>query len=152
LATNGLPIAGTCDEPRIVTDRSTPSPTHAASADGEFVYSNAGHNSQALLAPDGIWSLGTGGPILGALLDAEFEQETLRLQRGNTMVMFTDGATEARTARDEEFGEDRLMACLSANAASPPVVLLNRIFTSVREFCQRADQTDDIIVTVTRYG
>jgi serine phosphatase RsbU (regulator of sigma subunit) len=70
--------------------------------------------------------------------------------------MFTDGVTEACTARDEEFGEDRLMACLSANAGSPPVILLNRIVMSVRELCQRADQTadetDDITVTLTRYG
>jgi sigma-B regulation protein RsbU (phosphoserine phosphatase) len=151
LATNGLPIAGTCDEPRIVTDRYTPSPTHAASADGEFVYSNAGHNSQALLAPDGIWRLGTGGPNLGTLLDAESNRRHCAFNAANTMVMFTDGVTEACTARDEEFGEDRLMACLSSDAASLPVVL-NRIFTSVREFCQRADQTDGIPVTVTRYG
>jgi hypothetical protein len=45
----------------------------------------------------------------------------------------------------------RLMACLSTDAASPPMVLLNRIFTAVREFCLQADQSDDITVTVTRF-
>jgi len=65
--------------------------------------------------------------------------------------MFTDGVTEARSADDEEFGEHRLMACLSTDAVSSPMALLNRIFATVREFCQEADQSDDITVTVTRF-
>ena len=122
------------------------------SADGAFVYSNAGHNAPALLAAGGIRRLTTGGPILGAFLDATFEEETLYVQRGHTVVMFTDGVTEARDARGEELGEDRLMACLRANAGSPPAVLLSRIFAAVRDFGAGADQADDITVTVTQYG
>jgi sigma-B regulation protein RsbU (phosphoserine phosphatase) len=122
------------------------------SSDGRLVCSNAGHNPPVLLARDGVRRLTTGGPILGAFVDAAFEEETLHLHNRDTLVMFTDGVTEARSAGDEEFGESRLMACLSADAASPPVVLLNRIFTEVREFCQQADQSDDITVPVTRFG
>jgi len=44
-----------------------------------------------------------------------------------------------------------LIACLSADAVSSSIALLNRIFATVREFCQEADQSDDITVTVTRF-
>jgi sigma-B regulation protein RsbU (phosphoserine phosphatase) len=119
------------------------------SPDGRLVYSNAGHNPPVLAARDGIRRLTTGGPILGPFVDAVFEEETLHLNDRDTLVMFTDGVTEARGANDEEFGEDRLMACLGTDAASSPVVLLNHIFAAVRDFCQHADPGDDITVTVT---
>jgi predicted ester cyclase len=121
------------------------------SSDGRLVYSNAGHNPPALVARDGIRRLTTGGPILGAFGDAVFEEETLSLDDRATLVMFTDGVTEARNPSDEEFGEHRLMTCLSAGASSPPGILLHRIFDAVREFGKQADQSDDITVTVTRF-
>jgi hypothetical protein len=43
------------------------------------------------------------------------------------------------------------MACLSTDAASSPIALLNRIFAAVREFCQQVHQSDDMTVTVTRF-
>jgi serine phosphatase RsbU (regulator of sigma subunit) len=70
---------------------------------------------------------------------------------GETLVMFTDGVTEARSATDEEFGEEWLMACLIAAPESSPRVLPNRIFAAIPEFCQQADQSDDMTVTVTRF-
>jgi serine phosphatase RsbU (regulator of sigma subunit) len=121
------------------------------SSDGRLVYSNAGHNPPVLLTCNGMRRLAAGGPIVGAFGDAVFEEETLQLQGGETLVMFTDGVTEARGAGDEEFGEHRLMECLSLGAMSEPAVLLNRIFAAVREFCQQVDQNDDITVTVTRF-
>jgi phosphoserine phosphatase RsbU/P len=121
------------------------------SPDGRLVYSNAGHNPPALLGRHGFRRLTTGGPILGAFGDAPFEEETLRLDDRETLVMYTDGVTEARNPRDEEFGEPRLKTCLEANAAAPPGVVLHRIFEAVREFGEHADQSDDITVTVTRF-
>jgi len=121
------------------------------SPDGRFVYSNAGHNPPALLARGGVRRLTTGGPILGAFEEARFEQETVQLQPRDTLVMFTDGVTEARNPADDEFGDDRLLACLTTNASTPPSDLLARVFDRVRQFCDHADQSDDITVTVTRY-
>ena len=120
-------------------------------SDGRLTYSNAGHNAAVLLTRDGLRRLGAGGPILGAFADAAFQEETLQLKDGDTLVMFTDGVTEARGPYDEEFGESRLMSCLAANAASSPTVLLNRTFGAVREFCEQIDQSDDITVAVTRF-
>jgi phosphoserine phosphatase RsbU/P len=65
--------------------------------------------------------------------------------------MITDGVTEARSAHDEEFGEDRLMASLTEDVSGTPIVVLNRVFAAVREFCQHTEPNDDITVTVTRF-
>ena len=122
------------------------------SSDGRFIYSNAGHNPPLLLARDGVRRLTTGGPILGVFADAIFEEECLHLHGLDTLVMFTDGVTEARNAGDEEFGDDRLITCLTTGTGSPPLALLGRIFDTVRAFCQLSDQTDDITATVTRFS
>jgi predicted ester cyclase len=126
------------------------------SPDGRLISSNAGHNPPALVTRDGIHRLTAGGPILGAFADATFDEETRYLQNADTLVMFTDGVTEACNAQDEEFGDDRLLACLRHAAASsalpvPPAVLLSHTFTAIREFCQQADQSDDMTMTVTRF-
>ena len=120
-------------------------------SDGRLVYSNAGHNPPVLLFRGGIRRLTKGGPILGAFYEAAFEEETLLLHHEDTLVMFTDGVIEARNAHDEEFGEEGLMACLNADASSPPNVLLRQIFKGVRDFCKQAEQSDDITATVTRF-
>jgi sigma-B regulation protein RsbU (phosphoserine phosphatase) len=121
------------------------------SPDGRLVYANAGHNPPMLAGRGGVQRLTIGGTILGAFPDATFDEETLQLHPQDTLVMFTDGVTEARSVDDEEFGEDRLMACLTAHSESTPGELLNHIFAAVRAFAHDADQSDDITVTVTRF-
>src|SRR5258706_140039 len=93
--------------------------------------------------------LTTGGPIVGVFADARFEEETLQLDDRDTLVMFTDGVTEARSAGEEEFGDERLLECLTSTPS--PAHLLSRIFTAVREFSRPAEPTDDITLLVARY-
>ena len=120
------------------------------SPDGRLVYSSAGHNPPALRTGAGIRCLTAGGPLLGAFRGAAFEEETICLQPGDTLVTYTDGVTEARDPGGEEFGEDRLTTCIS-DADPAPAPLLHRIFGELRHFCHDAAQSDDITVTVTRF-
>jgi sigma-B regulation protein RsbU (phosphoserine phosphatase) len=121
------------------------------SAEGRLIYSNAGHNPPALLAQAGVRRLSSGGPILGAFEDAVFPEETLHLCDQDILVLFTDGVIEARNPQGEEFGEDRLLARLTSNAASPLKTLLNGVFSSVREFCDQTELSDDATLTITRF-
>jgi sigma-B regulation protein RsbU (phosphoserine phosphatase) len=121
------------------------------SPDGRLVHVNAGHNPPAIVARDGVRRLATSGPVLGPLAGARYEEEGRHLREGEALVMFTDGVTEARSADGEEFGEQRLMACLAASAASEPAALLDGLLAAVHEFCRGAEQNDDITVTVTRF-
>jgi ketosteroid isomerase-like protein len=120
------------------------------SPDGRLTYANAGHNAPLLAGRNGVRRLTTGGTILGAFADAAFEQETLQVDPRDTLVMFTDGVTEARSVDDQEFGEVRLMECVGTGSGSTPGDLLNQVFTAVRTFAHGVDQNDDITVTVTR--
>ncbi len=120
-------------------------------ADGRLVYANAGHNPPALVMGDHVQRLTTGGPILGVFADAVFAEESLHMDRGNTLVMFTDGVTEACNRRDEEFGEERLIARAHVRSNAQPRDLLTSIFTAVREFCEGTEQRDDITATATRF-
>jgi predicted ester cyclase len=122
------------------------------SSGGQLTYANAGHNAPALLTDRGIRRLDVGGPILGAFDTATFEEETVSLRQRDTIVMFTDGVTEATNSDQEEFGEPRLIDCLSRSSDAAPPVLLRRIFDSVHHFSGHAEQHDDITVTVTRFG
>lgn len=120
--------------------------------DGRLTYSNAGHNAPVLLTRRGTQRLVPGGPILGAFPGVTFGEETIQLDDRDTLVMFTDGVTEARSRSDEEFGEARLQLPLEGATSLPPAEVLRRIFEGVREFCQDADQSDDITATVTRFS
>src|SRR5258707_5900637 len=117
-----------------------------------MIYSNGGHNAPVLIADAGIRRLNAGGPILGAFDTATFEEEPLDLRAGDTVLMFTDGVTEARSGSDEEFGEERLLARLTGRMELTPLALLEDVFATVRAFCGDADQSDDVTVTVTRFG
>jgi sigma-B regulation protein RsbU (phosphoserine phosphatase) len=120
------------------------------SANGQLVYSNGGHNPPLLLTRGGIRRLTTGGPILGAFSSSAFEEEAICLQDGDTLVLYTDGVTEALNPEGEEFVDDRLVSCLTADVLEVGFVL-DRILNGVREFCRLSEQGDDITVTVTRF-
>jgi predicted ester cyclase len=122
------------------------------SPDRRLLYSNAGHNPPALFSNGRIARLTSGGSIVGAFGEARFEECTVPLDDGDTLVLFTDGVTEARNRGDDEFGEERLLECLRAHRDAAPNDLLRRVFATVRDFCDGADPTDDITVTITRVG
>lgn len=120
------------------------------SPDGRFVYSNAGHNPPALLSQGKVLRLSTGGPVLGAFANPAYEQGEVTLAKGDTVLMFSDGITEAVNARDEEFGEERLLDCALRNVALPPRDMLDRIFQELRAFLG-AMPSDDLTATITRF-
>ena len=123
----------------------------ALAADGQLTYCNAGHNPPILIVRDGIRLLETGGLILGMFPQAAYDQETLVLEPGDVLVMYTDGVTEALNSAGEEFGEGRVRACLEANRHCTPAELLDCLLSAVRNFAAGAPQHDDVTALVLRY-
>lgn len=118
---------------------------------GRFTYCNAGHNPPILFTGNRIVRFRTGGLVVGGLPEATFEEECIELQPGDTVVLFTDGVTEARNSDAEEFGEERLIACLAAlQRESAPVIVKNALEV-VRAFCGDAQPGDDITLAVIRF-
>jgi sigma-B regulation protein RsbU (phosphoserine phosphatase) len=120
--------------------------------DGRLTYSNAGHNPPIVVGRSGVRRLETGGLILGLFPHATYDEETLQLEDGDTLIIFSDGVTEAVNERGDEFGEQRLLPCIEQHHGSPPSVLLDRILETVRAFADSAAQPDDLTALVLRYG
>jgi ketosteroid isomerase-like protein len=119
---------------------------------GQFTYSNAGHNPPILISREGQRRLKTGGLILGVFKDARYEEETIQLSPGDTLVVFSDGITEAVNADGEEFGEDRLLACFLSASESSADDLLKKLLDAWYEFSGSTAQRDDATALVLRYS
>ena len=121
-------------------------------ADGRLTYSNAGHNPPILVGRNGVRRFETGGLILGLFPHATYEEETVQLEDGDTLVVFSDGVTEALNEAGDEFGEERLLRCVGEHLGCATDVLLDTILATVRTFAASATQNDDVTALVLRYS
>ena len=115
-------------------------------------YCNAGHNPPIVL-PNGRQPelLGRGGPVLGVVPGFPYERGTARLEPGQTLVVYSDGFSEAMNHRLEEFGEKRLWAVAEAASGVSSDRLVSAILAEVRRFSGDAPQGDDMtIIAVQR--
>jgi serine phosphatase RsbU (regulator of sigma subunit)/pSer/pThr/pTyr-binding forkhead associated (FHA) protein len=123
----------------------------ALGADGRLTYSNAGHNPPILVGRNGVRRFETGGLILGLFPHATYEEEAVQLEDGDTLVVFSDGVTDALNEAGDEFGEERLLQCVGEHLGCATDVLLDRILATVRNFAAGATQNDDVTALVLRY-
>jgi serine phosphatase RsbU (regulator of sigma subunit)/pSer/pThr/pTyr-binding forkhead associated (FHA) protein len=119
--------------------------------DGRLTYTNAGHNPPILVGRTGVRRLETGGLILGLFPHATYEQETLQLEDGDTLVVFSDGVTDALNVAGDDFGEEQLLRCVSEFYRCATDVLLEKILAAVRTFAASAARNDDVTALVLRY-
>jgi phosphoserine phosphatase RsbU/P len=125
--------------------------TVADPATGELVFTNAGHNPPVLVrAKGGFELLNGGGMILGILPMAQYEEFHIKMERGDTLVLFSDGVTEAVNPSDEDFGEQRLAALVESMQGKSAHEIMEAVHSEVARFTQGAPPADDITVVVAR--
>ena len=114
---------------------------------GEVTYCNAGHNPPYIIKGTGeVKALEMSkDPMVGAISGIDYHDCQLQLDKGDALVMFTDGVTEAMNTANEEFGEARLEATLS-KTFSKCQDMVEAIKTDVAGFVDGAEQSDDITV------
>jgi sigma-B regulation protein RsbU (phosphoserine phosphatase) len=118
---------------------------------GRFVFSNGGHNPPLVVAGGGAQFLDTKpGCVLGALDTAVYVDATTALMPGDTLVLYTDGVTEAMNAGDELYGEERLQQLLRTRADSPRT-LIDGVIADVKQHSGEAIQSDDITLLAVTY-
>jgi serine phosphatase RsbU (regulator of sigma subunit) len=116
-----------------------------------LTYINAGHNTPVLQRSSGVVErLAEGGVPLGILADAIYPSATLTLQKGDWLVIFTDGLVEAVNERDEDYDEPRMLNVLQAGAGGTPEELLRRMMADVDAFVGTTPQHDDITCLVVK--
>lgn len=120
---------------------------------GQVHYTNAGHLPPLhLRRPQGVnWVELPKGSLLGITEAPGYETRTLKLQPMETLLLYTDGVTEAMNARKELFGEERLRAFAEGQVAVPPKDLVQGLFCAVRDFAGAEEPSDDITVLALQY-
>jgi serine phosphatase RsbU (regulator of sigma subunit) len=119
---------------------------------GEFVYTNAGHNPPVVVRATGEFETlkGAGGVILGILPMATYQEARMTLNPGDVLVLFTDGVTEAPDPSDDEYGEDRLGGLVASMKDRSSEEIVEAILNAVTSHTQGAPPADDITVVVAR--
>ena len=113
-------------------------------------FANCGHLPALLLRNDGeVERLDSTSTVLGLFEEWDCALGERRLSAGDTLVLYTDGVTEAFDDAEQEYGEQRLIEMLRRNRRSPSQELLAAIVDDVRQF-SRGEQHDDITLIVAR--
>jgi sigma-B regulation protein RsbU (phosphoserine phosphatase) len=111
-------------------------------------YANAGHHPPIAIRQDGsIAWLDSAGLPLGLFTDSTYDEGTLHLHPGDTVIAYTDGVIEAISPSGEEWGVDGIRKAAVESKARHADALVDAIFTSLDEF-SRGRQADDATVAV----
>jgi phosphoserine phosphatase RsbU/P len=115
-------------------------------------YINAGHPSPLLLRQNTVQA-----PFpaeccpVGLIADQQFVSSRVQLLPGDTLVLFSDGVSEALDPEQNEFGVGRLKSTLEEHLRAPITELQEKILESVRQFARGARQADDITLLLLRF-
>ncbi len=121
---------------------------------GEGVAANAGHEHPALRHRDGKFELVQyrHSPAVATLENMKFRQHEFKLEPGDTFFVYTDGVTEATDAKNELFGNDRMLEALNKAPDAAPNVILANVKDGIDSFVKEAKQFDDITMLAFKYN
>lgn len=121
------------------------------SSNDTFRFSNAGHNPPILMNLDKkVIRLTKGGTVLGFMEDFQFEEDSVNLKKGDTIIIYSDGIDEAFNIDDEEYGEENLLSIIKDSLSLDAEKIIENVFESVRSHVQDAPQSDDITIVVIK--
>jgi sigma-B regulation protein RsbU (phosphoserine phosphatase) len=115
---------------------------------GQFI--SAGHNPAYVFrsATGKIERLISEAFFLGMFDSASYQSRSLRLDKGDVLVVYSDGLTDAQNLREEMFGEERLLSIIRQEAPLGGRAIEQKFLNAIEEFTQGVPQTDDITFVV----
>jgi serine phosphatase RsbU (regulator of sigma subunit) len=118
--------------------------------DGEGHFINAGHNPAWLFrsATGKIEDLNADTPVLGIFQETSYLSHAFRLCKGDILVVYSDGLTDAENPQGEMLGEERLREIIRREAHSGSKAVEHAFLNAIEEFTQGMPQTDDITFMV----
>jgi sigma-B regulation protein RsbU (phosphoserine phosphatase) len=119
---------------------------------GKVICANAGHDALLRVRPAGAPEtvFPSSGTVLGLFPGQSYTNETLELGVGDTLVLTTDGVSEANDADKTLFGQERLEQCFAEGAGPTATETVDRLLRAVRAFAGSAPQSDDITILAIR--
>jgi serine phosphatase RsbU (regulator of sigma subunit) len=119
---------------------------------GQMSFCRAGHPKPLLVKPSERLWLDTEGLLLGMQEDGGYEQQTVLLEPGDTLVLYTDGVMDAADPDGRLFGADGVRAVGEESVHAAPLDLARRIVDAAQAHTHRAPQVDDMTTLVARFG
>lgn len=118
---------------------------------GELSYANAGHNYPMILRATGeTETLRGAGLVMGLFGDVAYHPHRVELQRGDLLILYSDGATEASSLKGAQFGEQGLTSFLAARKAESCQAVLDDLVAHVRTWSGTSVFADDFTVVLVR--
>ena len=118
---------------------------------GEVEFVNAGHLAPIIVNHEDCVALESTGLPLGMFCDSSFVASSAKLKPGETLLLFSDGVTEANDHTGAEFGSERLMETLRAALGFDPTDLLNNCIDAVGKFRLNAEVNDDLTMLALKF-
>ena len=120
---------------------------------GKILAANAGHEYPVIIHPDGQAELikDKHGFVLGGMEGMKYKEYELQLEPGSKLLVYTDGLTEATSAKLELFGTDRILAAAGAAGAGSPRQVLDSITDAVNDYVGDNEQFDDLTMLCLEY-
>lgn len=119
--------------------------------DGTLTFCNGGHNPPFLVGRGGVRRLETGGMPMGLFDGLPFDEESVRMEPGDFLVLFSDGVPEALDPNGTEFEDARILESIAGAPAREAPAQMEHLLSSVKEFTAGAPQNDDVTVVVVAY-
>ncbi|MBV8829902.1 MAG: PP2C family protein-serine/threonine phosphatase [Acidobacteriaceae bacterium] len=116
-------------------------------------YVNAGHAPPLVFrrTRSQIERLDQGGPVLGFLREARYSAGIISIDEGDSLILYSDGISEAASQNDEEFGEDRIKDMIVKTAGHSPAQICTRLMKEVTAFAHEQSQPDDRTLLVVKF-
>ncbi len=119
---------------------------------GEFTFCRAGHPLPLYVHSQRREWLDTDGMLFGLTTKADYEQKSVRLNEGDTVVLYTDGLMEATDPEGHQFGQEGLQRAVIEALAEPPAKLARRVVDAATDHLGKCPVMDDMTTLVMRYG
>lgn len=121
-------------------------------ANRRVTYTNAGHCFPLLFRANGeVLSFETGGCFLGIMELMDYECESVDIQEGDTLILYTDGVTDAHNPERQVFGGERLLEVIRTNLHLSAEELRDEIYEATLVFRQTQEQFDDLTILVAKF-
>jgi serine phosphatase RsbU (regulator of sigma subunit)/pSer/pThr/pTyr-binding forkhead associated (FHA) protein len=122
-------------------------------ATGIVSFANAGHVAPLLVSKNGVEAMHSTDIVVGILPNAQYRNQSLTLAAGDSLVLFTDGVTEAENIAEEQLGLDPVCEMLRTMHGRDADAILDTIDTHVHEFIGEVPNGDDVtMLAMTRLG